>query len=76
MKAFIENLDSKLRDFGVDERFFGEMRALVEKGTRPCAELRKLLRGKYKACFGSLLLELSKPVIQQHFCGVRQRSAA
>jgi len=69
MKAFIPNLDAKLRNFGINPRFFGQLRALIEEGTRPRGELATRLRHveNYKACLDSLLAELSQPVIERHF---------
>jgi hypothetical protein len=69
MKAFIPDLDRKLGNFGIHPKFFGEMRALVEYGTRPSGELRTRLKHvrNYKTCLDSLLAELSEPVIRQHF---------
>lgn len=69
MKAFIPDLDRKLANFGIHPKFFGQMRALVEHGTRPGKELLTRLRRvkNYKACLDSLLAELSQPVIQRHF---------
>jgi len=69
LKAFIPNMDTKLRHFGIHPRFFGEFRALVEEGTPPSRELgrRLLCVENYKACLNSLLAELSQPVIQKHF---------
>ena len=68
-KAFIPDLDRKLGNFGVPPKFFGEMRALVEYGTRPSKELLTRLNHvkNYKTCLDSLLAELSRPFIQQHF---------
>ena len=69
MRAHIPNLDTKLRNFGVHPKFFGEFHALVEQGTPPGRELGARLAcvENYKACLASLLAELSQPVIQKHF---------
>lgn len=69
MKAFISDLDTKLRRFGVHPQFFGQLRELVEEGKQPSRELTNRLRHveNYKACLDSLLAELSQPVIQRHF---------
>lgn len=64
LKAFIPDLDKKLRDFGIHPRFFDEMHELVEFGTRPGKDLLMRLSRitNYKACLDSLLAELSQPV--------------
>lgn len=68
MKAFIPNLEAKLTNYRIDPRFFAEMRSLVEQGTRPSDELRRLLKHtrNYVDCLDSLLTELSRPVIDKH----------
>lgn len=69
MKAFIPSLDTKLAIYGIAQEFFGEMRALVENGTRPSKPLRRRLKHarNYKDCLDSLLTELSRPVLEKHF---------
>jgi hypothetical protein len=67
LKAFIPDLDKKMKGFGIHPKFFAEMRALVEYGTRPGSELLTRLAHvtNYKACFDSLLAELSQPVVHR-----------
>lgn len=69
MKAFVPNLDAKLRVFGVSPSHFGPIRDLVENGTQPSEKLRLRLRRdrRYKAALNSVLAELSQPVIARHF---------
>jgi hypothetical protein len=56
-----------LQSFGIHPKFFGEMRALVEHGTRPSQTLRTRLKQDYKPCLDSLLAELSQPILAKHF---------
>jgi hypothetical protein len=69
MKAFIPNLEEKLRSHDIAPEYFQEFRDLVEHGKSPSTELRRRLRRvvNYKAALDSLLAELSRPVLQRHF---------
>jgi len=64
VKAFVPDLEAKLRSFDINPKFFEEFRGLIEEGIRPSQALRtRLARAKkYRACLDSLLTELSQPV--------------